>query len=351
MNFSFLIRITPLIFFSLILNGCYEDYLIINSEFKSAIISDDSSKVFFYHSLNVGQPPKGISRFPDGGTQKSIFGNVSLYSYDISNKQLTKIYDFGIPPFNQALDHIAIQNNKVVFSISPLMGWYWIKKYKSDSTFKKIFDKYAGFLEYDIIEGSTIRFINDGFCPVLSPNEKQIAYLKRDTSGISIWKLNINTNTNSIVKHIDLDSPLLLIKWKDNKSIYYKIRKQVYEINLNNRLSEIVNSEIDFYPHKVPIKKIKELTSEISYKDWGFDLKKDWLKSKEEYINDVIVLNGNLNYRKAILQSISGELNNDDLENILIKMQKFENSLENYEKMEYEIFSKETKELIKSYQH
>ena len=143
MNYPFFKSILILIISSILFSGCYEDYLIINSDFKSGIIDSDSNQIFFFHFLSAGQPPKGISRFPDGGTQRKIYKNVSLYSYNISEKKLFKIHDFEGVPFHPVLEHISLQNNNLLFSLSPLMGWHWIKKEKTDSIDKRIYLKYS----------------------------------------------------------------------------------------------------------------------------------------------------------------------------------------------------------------
>ncbi|MCB2196255.1 MAG: hypothetical protein KQH79_10355 [Bacteroidetes bacterium] len=344
-------RIIHVIFIAVgivIFTGCYHDYLVIHSEYKSPVIANDSSKIFFFHFLEVGQPPKGISRFPDGGTYKDIYRNISLYSFDIKNNVLNKIHDFGNIPF-LSLEHISVQKDNIVFSLSPLMGWNWVKSHKSDSTYNKIYNKYAGFYKYDFDNKSLNRFVNEGFYPELSQNENQIIYLKRDTNQITIWHLDIKKDINQKIITLASDSPFNLIKWHDEYVMNYKYNKSIYEYNLKNKTSHKIDYDVNFYPSKIPIKKVKKLTTNISYKEWGFDLEKYWNKNAKILIRDIIELNGNLNYRKAILQSISHNLSKKDIENILQKMDKYQNSLEGLEKTEYKLYSKETKALLKSY--
>jgi len=332
-----------------LLSSCYEDFIVINSTFKSVKRSKDSSQVFFFHYLQAGQPPKGISRFPDGGIHKIIYKNTSLYSFDIKNKELFKIYDFGNLPFNNVLEHISLQNNNITFSISPLMGWDWIRKHSSDSSFIKIQSKYNGFYTCDLETKSLNRFINEGYYPEISPDGKQIIYLKKDTAHIEIWHLSINKNENHLLKNIVDDSPYTSLKWKNNESIYFKSNDKTYEMYVNTNNAILIKNKIDFKTDYIPIKDIKELTSEISFKNWGLNLADFWQKNKNEYLQDIIKLNGNLNYRKAVLQSLSEDLNKVDLEYILEQMQKYEDSLEAYKKTEYKLNSKETKALVIQY--
>lgn len=177
MSYSFLKKSLILAVISLFLSSCYEDYLILCSGFKSGLITSDSSQIFFYHHLRAVQPPKGISRFPDGGVHKRIYENLSLYSFDILNNSLFKIYDFGKIPFGSELAYISLQNGRIAFSVSPLMGWDWVKKQKKDSVFYTNFDKYGGFYEYNLNTKNTEKIFTDGFYPTLSPDYKHIIYL------------------------------------------------------------------------------------------------------------------------------------------------------------------------------
>jgi hypothetical protein len=332
----------------LLFTGCYHDYLVVSSDYKSPVITNDSTKIFFFHFLEAGQPPKGISRFPDGGAHKEIYRNVSLYSFDIKNNVLNRIKDFGDIPF-VSLEHISVQENNIVFSLSPLMGWSWVKSHKTNSTYKKIYNKYAGFYKYDFDDNSLNRFVNEGYYPELSQNENQIIYLKRDSSQITIWHLDIKNDINQKIVTLNSDSPFNLIKWHSDNIINYEHDKDIYAYDPENKTAHKTDCEVNFYPSKIHIKEVKRLTSNISYKEWGFDFEKYWNKNDKILIQDIVELNGNLNYRKAILQSISKDLSKKDIQNILHKMDKYQNSLDGLEKTEYEIYSKETRELLKTF--
>lgn len=330
-----------------ILTSCYEDYLIISSKFKDPIISKDSSKIFFLHYLQAGQPAKGISRFPDGGTHHVIYQNASIYEYDINKKQLTNIFDFGKIPFHQPLEHIAIGKENLVFSISPLMGWHWIKNYYSDSIYQRVYDEYKGYYKYNISKKQLKQFKIDGFYPELSPNENQIAYFKRDSTGLRLWYYNINTSTNVELKKFENDSPFKPLIWKDNIHLYLRINGSVFILNTENKTWKQTEENVSFYPNQIPIKKVKELTSEFTFSDWGFKLTDYFQKDQKHFIDDIILLNGNLNYRNAIIQSIGKDLSKKDIENILSDIEKRKQELESYEKSKYEYLSKETADLLK----
>ncbi len=332
----------------LFFTSCHHDYLVISSDYKSPVITSDSSKVFFFHFLKAGQPPKGISRLPDGGRHKVIYDNVSLYRFDLKSKQLDKIKDFGSVPF-LSIEHIAVQENNILFSLSPLMGWHWIKEHKSDSALTAIFDQYVGFYKYNFTTRKLNRFVYNGFYPEISQDENQIIYLKRDTTSLSIWHLDVNQDINQQIITINSDAPFKPIKWKTELIINYTFDNTIYEYNLQNQTSRKVDYDVNFYPSKIPIREVIEFTANISYQEWGFDLEKYWNKNAKILIQDIIELNGNFNYRKAIIQSISQKLSKQDIESVLRKMDNYQNSLEGLEKTEYKIYSKETKELLKSY--
>jgi hypothetical protein len=345
---SLLILITILLILS-VLTSCYEDYLVISTDFKSGKINRDSTQVYFFHTLQTGQPPKGISRFPDGGTQKIIYKNVSLYSFDVENQLLNKIFDFGNLPYTSWSEHISLQKNKLLFNIKPTGGWEWRLKHSSNTLFEELFKKYKGFYSYDLNTMALNYFDYNIYCPELSPDENQIIYLIKDSSNVVLWHLSVNENSVRKLKTIKSGDQHIPITWKDNNNIFLKVDKVINILNIDSGNNEIINSEVEFTPKKISINIIKKLTSEISFKEWGFSLTDYYQKSNKEYIHDIVVLNGNLNYRRAILQNISNELSTKDYKDILIKMDKYQDSLEGLEKTEYEIYSKETKELINQY--
>ncbi|HAF28432.1 MAG TPA: hypothetical protein DCG75_05225 [Bacteroidales bacterium] len=349
MSYSFFKKSLILAVISLFLSGCYEDYLIISSDFKSGLITSDSSQIFFFHHLRAGQPPKGISRFPDGGVHKRIYENLSLYSFDIPTKSLVKIYDFGDIPFGSKLEYISLQNERIAFSVSPLMGWDWVKKQKTDSVFYNIFDKYGGFYEYNLNTKNTERIFTDGFYPTLSPDYKRILYLKRDSLNLSIWCFLKEDQHEELLINLNIDLPVISTLWRDNNSFYYSFDKKIFLFDLTSQTSLECDTKVCFIPNKLSIQEIKKLTKECTFKDWGFDLSEYFPKTKKEFINDIVVLNGNLNYRKAILEKFGNDLNNEEIGKIIKDMDSYQKKLEGYKQTEYGIYSKETKDLLKEY--
>ena len=81
---------------------------------------------------------------------------------------------------------------------------------------------------------------------------------------------------------------------------------------------------------------IKRLTRDITFIEWGIDLSHIVPKSSKNYINDLVELKGNVNYRKAVLEELKDQLNNDDIRDILKQIDKYKKHLEGYEKTKYE---------------
>lgn len=134
------------------------------------------------------------------------------------------------------------------------------------------------------------------------------------------------------------------------------IRKQAKIVNnCNNKLNlfDLETGEISLFTKElipkqndVSITEIIELTNNISFNDWGLKLDDYWQRSYKEYINDIIHLNGNLNYRRAIIEEIGQNISSKEIEEIINKIDRYKNSLDGYKQTNYEFFSKETVDLL-----
>ena len=350
MNHSFLYKVIILVIISFSFTSCYEDYLVISSKFESGKINADSSKIVFFHILQASQPPKGISRFPDGGTHHIIYKNVSVYTFDLIEQKIEQIFDFGNLPYSSWIYNTSVQNNSVTFSISPISGWEWsINNSTKPENYISLSEKYMGFYKYNFDSEELSQFKYNAYYPKLSPDENQVIYLKRDSVGVNICYFNIIEKKNKILKKIESNSAFITINWINNENIAYKFDRDFNSINLQTNETELIDEKLILKPLKTSMKEIEELTKHFTFSDWGFNLPNYWQKSIHEYIDDIVLLNGNINYRKAIIQTISSQLTQKDYEDILNRMEKYETSLKGLEKTEYEIYSTDTKELIKYY--
>ena len=146
---SFYLLLLWLIFFSVTFTGCNEDYINIFIEFSPGVYNQSKTEIAFYHFISAGKPPKGISRFPDGGTHDILFKEVTLYRYHIKNQELNVITRFGSLPSNEAFwrKKISWQDENIAFSIAPSIGWEWILKQSTNARFIPFHEKYSGIFQ------------------------------------------------------------------------------------------------------------------------------------------------------------------------------------------------------------
>lgn len=349
MKSRFLIYITLLVVISTFY-GCYNDFLVINSEFSSPV-KPDTNTVIFFHTIKASQPPKGISRFPDGGTHKIIYKNTSIYKYDIGKNSLNKIYDFGNLPFNSWNTYISVLNDKITYSIAPSLGWEW-RKYNSTrkEEFASLNTKIGGIYLYDLNTSENKKIIKYGCHPEFSPDGNKILYLTKDTTNIQIMIYNISNNTSKELFETTLTSSLSHHFWLNEKEIYLEINNQNYLIDINENIADTSNLSNHYQnSYSFKVKELKNLLKAISISEWGFTLKEYWNKDIDDLCDDIVLLNGNLAYRKAILEEFNDDLSKKDIERILKRIEERKLKLDGYEKTQYEIFSQETIDLLNQY--
>lgn len=135
--------------------------------------------------------------------------------------------------------------------------------------------------------------------------------------------------------------------WKDETSIWIITGKDGKLLNLPSGDLTALQEELEMDLRKVGQGEIRELTEWVSFREWGLDLAQVLPRKRKEYIRDIVRLNGNLNYRKAIIEEIGQDLEVTDIEKIMDQMTDYQNRLDGVEKMNYEIFSEETVDLLK----
>jgi len=175
-----------------------------------------------------------------------------------------------------------------------------------------------------------------------------MAYLKSDSTKIELWNRNLVSGQDqpvSVLSTADEYPPDLY--WKDEETIWIITGKEGKLLNVASGDLIASQEELEMDLRKVGQGKISELTESISFHEWGLDLADVWPRNRKEYIRDIVRLHGNLNYRKAIVEELGNELEAKDIEKILDQMMDYQNSLDGVDKMNYEIFSEETKDLLK----
>jgi len=340
-----ILSIKYLIFGSLLflLTGCYYDYLILSPDYSSGVYTNHGT-IIFYYSLFAGHPPKGISRFPDGGIHKAVYSNFSLYEFDTIHKKINKIYDFGKMTSSGWHAHLSLENNILLFNIIPISWRQWVTE--PDTVTTKYNNPRVGFYLYDLKSKELKKLPFNGYDPTLSPDLQQIVYKKRAGDSVSIWNLQLKTCENKQIVLVDTLSVFSPLFWINNNQPGIRIRNKQYTIDLNNGNINPVQKEIDYDKNKATATEINNLTHELSFKEWGFELSKHYPGNKRQYIADIVLLNGNLNFRKAIIEELAKDLTITELENIIETMDHYAESLSEFEKTPYIFSSKKTKELL-----
>lgn len=326
-----------------LLTGCYYDHLMLIPDYSQGIYTNQGT-IIFYYSLQAGHPPKGISRFPDGGTLKAVYKNFSLYEFDTISKKINKIHDFGKMTSSAWHLHLSLEKDKLLFNIIPIMGRQWLTE--PDTVTEKYNNPRIGFYLYDLKTKNLKKLHFDGYDPTLSPDVQQIIYKKRAGDSVSIWHLQLKTMENKQIVLVDTPSVFSPLFWINNNQPGIRIRNKQYTLDLETGYINPLQKEIDLYTNKASITDIKKLTHELNFKDWGFELSKHYPGSKRQYIADIVLLHGNLNFRKAIIEELAEDLTIKELENIIETMDRYAESLSGFEKSKYIFNAEETKDFL-----
>ena len=341
-NYLFLVILIIIVF---LFNSCYEDYIIIETTYPAQELID-SNYIVFIHEMQASQPPKGISRFPDGGRHKIIYKNTTLYFYNLIDKTISEITFFGNLPYKSWYYDISGSDNKIFYSIKPRMGWEWrIKNSSNPDKYINLKKQLDGIFLYDLKNDENTRIVNSGSNPVISADRNTILYMKEDSLYKKLWLYQINTKENVFIYKTESSNNISSYSFYQDNSILIHENKDIFVLN---KQGEKENIDEKSFKHKGPTKiNLDSLFSNISHSEWGFELKKYWNKNLDNYCNDIILLHGNLEYRKTILEEFKNDLSVKDIERMLNKIEQRKQKLEHYEKAKYEYFSTETIEILK----
>jgi hypothetical protein len=141
----------------------------------------------------------------------------------------------------------------------------------------------------------------------------------------------------------------------DSSTIYSLQDKYAKSYAINLETKEIKHVDTSYIPtfsedtNDIKLSQLNDLLSVIPLKEWGLMVQNIYPKPDDEYIEDTIYLyNNSKTTRFAVIEQIISKLKKKEIRDLLNKMDEHRNSLEGLEKSEYEIYSQETYEKIKS---
>lgn len=341
--FRSVILISSLIF----LSGCFSEEVLITEKTSPGTYGPGDNTILFFKSVKVFHEAKGLARFPDGGPIDILYYNVSLYSYDTVSANLNKITSLGEMKGwpSRWRSRLSSENHTISFSLqymSPNIG-----------TSPETFDFKPGIYYLSDTDNQLQLLAKEGTMVDVSPDGKKICYL---TERDSIYKIYIADLTTKKIQTIKLLKDFVLIypewdKTGDNLLLYSKLKTKkgygVIKLNLVNK--KLTPSSLSYktnWGQELKRSNIKRLTRDITFIEWGIDLSHIVPKSSKNYINDLVELKGNVNYRKAVLEELKDQLNNDDIRDILKQIDKYKKHLEGYEKAKYETYSENLTKLL-----
>ena len=268
-----------------LLSGCYSEYLSIDyTVHHGAVWNNDKSCVTFVASKIAYRKAKGISRFPDGGIPQYLLEDMGLYIFNIKDSSLAELVNFN-----------------------DLVNW--------QSTSRSLWSVNLVFNDTVIYYQITPVTDWNWFITKTSSEDrlKQIKSLKQKYNKPYMY----NLNTGSVQES---DTSLFREKYQEN----------------------IVN-------HKADLNHLNKILKKVPLSEWGLKVQEIYPKKEKEYIKETIYrYNECAESRRAVVEQIIAKKNKQEIEKLLEKMDKYRNSLEGLERMQYDLYTKETYDQIKT---
>lgn len=268
-----------------LLSGCYSEYLSIDyTVHHGAVWNNDKSCVTFVASKIAYRNAKGITRFPDGGIPQYLLEDMGLYIFNIKDSSLAELVNFN-----------------------DLVNW--------QSTSRSLWSVNLVFNDTVIYYQITPVTDWNWFITKTSSEDrlKQIKSLKQKYNKPYMY----NLNTGSVQES---DTSLFREKYQEN----------------------IVN-------HKADLSHLNKILKKVALSEWGLKVQEIYPKKEKEYIKETIYrYNECAESRRAVVEQIIAKKNKQEIEKLLEKMDKYRNSLEGLERMQYDLYTKETYDQIKT---
>jgi len=247
-----ILKTAPLFIFSLLTISCYKETVHINYKLHHGVCRNaDNTKTAFILSKSAYLPPKGISRFPDGGIPTYLLEEVSLYLLNKTSGEIIKITAFndlakliGVSRASWNTKIVFIDNN-LYFKITPVSGWGLYKKNNNSKKVDTLIKKYSLPYRYNIKNKKITSTELSLFA------KKYSNYKKADFS-------KINNLLDSVpLKKIGLDITELYPKPDStyiNQIIYYKNKSSIAQRAI---IEQIIDKQ-EKRKIKIMIKKMNE---------------------------------------------------------------------------------------------
>lgn len=268
-----------------LLSGCYSEYLSIDyTVHHGAVWNNDKSCVTFVASKIAYRNAKGITRFPDGGIPQYLLEDMGLYIFNIKDSSLAELVNFN-----------------------DLVNW--------QSTSRSLWSVNLVFNDTVIYYQITPVTDWNWFITKTSSEDrlKQIKSLKQKYNKPYMY----NLNTGSVQES---DTSLFREKYQEN----------------------IVN-------HKADLSHLNKILKKVPLSEWGLKVQEIYPKKEKEYIKETIYrYNECAESRRAVVEQIIAKKNKQEIEKLLEKMDKYRNALEGLERMQYDLYTKETYDQIKT---
>jgi hypothetical protein len=286
-NKTIFIKTILLIIVVLLLTSCHSRYVYLDYEVHHGPMwNNGHTCVAFVASKTAFRSATGIAKFPDGGIPDYLLKDVGLYVFSPENHQLTQLVNF-----NDLTDCLG----------TSCSNW-----------------------RCEIAFTDSLVYYN--LLPVMGWDW----YLKK-----------AKTTTDSLL--------IRALKEKYTRTYSFNIiEKKVTEIDSSLFLALYQKCN---EANKADLTGLNKILSEVPLADWGLVVKEIYPRSDKDYITETIYRrNNSLLTRRAVVEQIISKMNRQETKDLLRKMDEYKNSLEGLKKTEYEIYSKDTYEMIKGLQ-
>ena len=249
------------VFISLI--GCqYEKRIHIRSVFHASAWNPARDKFSFARGYKIYKAPVGLSRFPDGGTSKSLYESISFYIFDIKSGKIQMIDRFD-----------AIQDSTARLQWNITITW-----------------------EKDIITYSLVN---------------------------RVWDRDQRKHRPVDRGHFSFD-----VARNEKVTLSGREKKEKAKTRPGRKRGSM----------GLPARDIDNYTRNVAVEGWGID-PLDYCKlSNREYIKDLMTLEGDKEYRYAVVERLGRELRADEIKELLEKFRKEMDKLrrsDNYKYLTY----------------